>query len=80
MTPRLSVACGFSDRIEALLDGRVRPDGFDLDVKILLGKNLWSYGIDEKRPTLDALIRYCLADGLCSETLTSEDLFSMGPV
>jgi 4,5-dihydroxyphthalate decarboxylase len=32
--PLLTLACAFSDRIEALLDGRVSVEGFDLDVRI----------------------------------------------
>jgi 4,5-dihydroxyphthalate decarboxylase len=32
--PVLTLACAFSDRIEALLDGRVAVEGFDLDVQV----------------------------------------------
>lgn len=32
--PVLTLACAFSDRIEALLDGRVAVEGFDLDIRI----------------------------------------------
>lgn len=32
--PVLTLACAFSDRIEALLDGRVTVEGFDLDIRI----------------------------------------------
>jgi 4,5-dihydroxyphthalate decarboxylase len=32
--PVLSFACAFSDRVEALLDGRVAVEGFDLDIQI----------------------------------------------
>ncbi len=32
--PVLTFACAFSDRVEALLDGRVAVEGFDLDVQI----------------------------------------------
>jgi 4,5-dihydroxyphthalate decarboxylase len=32
--PVLTFACAFSDRIEALLDGRVAVEGFDLDIQI----------------------------------------------
>jgi 4,5-dihydroxyphthalate decarboxylase len=33
-TPVLTFACAFSDRVEALLDGRVVLEGFDLDIQI----------------------------------------------
>ncbi len=39
--PTLRLGCVFSDRIEALLDGRVQPDGYDLDVRICQAQALF---------------------------------------
>jgi len=43
--------------------------------RILMGKNYYSYGIENNRKTLEALFRYSHQQGLCSRELTIEELF-----
>jgi len=45
------------------------------ETRILMGKNYYSYGIENNRKTLEALFRYSHQQGLCSRELTIEELF-----
>ena len=46
------------------------------DTRALMGKNFWTYGLMESnRKTLDTFFRYSYEQGLCSRTLTIEELF-----
>jgi 4,5-dihydroxyphthalate decarboxylase len=46
-----------------------------IETERLLGPDYWASGIEANRPMLDALIDYCLADGLISRRFTVEELF-----
>ncbi|MFC1830966.1 ABC transporter substrate-binding protein [Thermodesulfobacteriota bacterium] len=43
--------------------------------RALMGKNFWTYGIDSNRKTLETFFRYSYEQGLCSRTLSIEELF-----
>ena len=46
------------------------------DTRALMGKNFWTYGLMESnRKTLDTFFRYSYEQGLCSRTLSIEELF-----
>jgi len=46
------------------------------DTRALMGKNFWTYGLMESnRKTLDTFFRYSYDQGLCSRTLSVEELF-----
>lgn len=47
-TPVLGLGCAFSDRIEALLDGRVTVEGFALDVRLRRPQTLFSEVLRER--------------------------------
>jgi 4,5-dihydroxyphthalate decarboxylase len=41
----------------------------------LFGSDIWPYGIDANRVTLDAFLRYAFEQGVCHRPLTPEELF-----
>ncbi|HVI88729.1 MAG TPA: ABC transporter substrate-binding protein [Dongiaceae bacterium] len=45
-------------------------------VKALMGKDYWSYGVEENKGELNALLRYAEADGLTSGPVPVEELFA----
>jgi len=46
------------------------------DTRALMGKNFWTYGLMESnRKALDTFFRYSYEQGLCSRTLSIEELF-----
>jgi len=44
--------------------------------KAIFGEDLWPYGIDANRKTLDAFLQYAFEQGVCHRRLTPEDLFA----
>ncbi len=46
------------------------------DTRVLMGKNFWTYGfMESNRKALDTFFRYSYEQGLCSRTLSIEELF-----
>lgn len=45
------------------------------DTRALMGRNFWSYGLESNRKGLDTFFRYSYEQGLCSRTLSIEELF-----
>ncbi|GAB4065217.1 ABC transporter substrate-binding protein [Ancylobacter sonchi] len=45
------------------------------ETRAILGKSLWSYGLEENRAELAAMLRYAANDGLTAGELTPEALF-----
>jgi 4,5-dihydroxyphthalate decarboxylase len=45
------------------------------ETRKLMGKNYYSYGIEQNRKTLEAMFRYSFEQGLCSRELKIEELF-----
>lgn len=43
----------------------------------VFGKDYWAYGVEPNRPTLDALCRYVVEQGLAPRIVTPEELFSV---
>lgn len=41
-----------------------------------LGRDPWTYGLDDNRHVLETLMRYAALDGLCPSDLTVDDIFS----
>ncbi len=41
----------------------------------ILGEDVWPYGIEANRRTLDAFLQYCTEQGITSRTISIEDLF-----
>lgn len=48
MTARLTIGCTFSDRIEAFLDGRVKVEGWDVDLGIVEPQRLFRQTLRER--------------------------------
>jgi 4,5-dihydroxyphthalate decarboxylase len=44
--------------------------------KAVFGEDIWPYGIDANRQTLDAFLQYAHEQGVCHRRLTPEDLFA----
>jgi 4,5-dihydroxyphthalate decarboxylase len=42
----------------------------------LSGEDLWPYGIEANRPTLEAFLQYCFEQGVTSRRLEPEELFA----
>jgi 4,5-dihydroxyphthalate decarboxylase len=42
----------------------------------MLGGELWPYGIEANRKTLEAFLQYAYEQGVCREQLTVEDIFA----
>ena len=45
-------------------------------VRQTLGGDPWTYGIEANRATLEAMLRYAAADGMCDHSMTIDALFS----
>ena len=43
--------------------------------RALMGQDFWSYGVDQNRPTLDAITRYSHEQGLTSRRIPLDELF-----
>jgi 4,5-dihydroxyphthalate decarboxylase len=46
------------------------------DVRELMGKDFWPYGVEANRKTLDTFLRYSAEQGLTGKKLTIDELFS----
>ncbi len=46
------------------------------ETRDLMGPDVWSYGVAENRPDIEALIRYSVEQGLTEPGPTPEDLFA----
>jgi 4,5-dihydroxyphthalate decarboxylase len=42
--------------------------------RALMGEDFWSYGLEENRHVLEAVLRYSYEQGLCARKLTPEEL------
>lgn len=42
----------------------------------LMGGDLWPYGVEANRPTLDAFLGYCVEQGIATRRMTCEELFA----
>ena len=48
----------------------------DLDeIDAVFGGDPWPYGVEPNRPTLEALVRYMLDQGLIAKAIPVDDLF-----
>ncbi len=47
----------------------------DDETRKLLGENFYSYGVDDNRKALEAVLRYVHEQGLAKRKLTIEELF-----
>jgi 4,5-dihydroxyphthalate decarboxylase len=45
---KLTLACGDYDRTRALIDGRVRPEGIDLDIRVLRPRQMFPRMLDDR--------------------------------
>jgi 4,5-dihydroxyphthalate decarboxylase len=44
--------------------------------QVLFGTDLWPYGVEPNRPTLEAFLQYVYEQGLCERVLEPEELFA----
>jgi 4,5-dihydroxyphthalate decarboxylase len=44
--------------------------------RALMGDDIWPYGIDENRATIDAFLGYAFEQGVCHRRLTPDELFA----
>ncbi len=53
------------------------PWSYDAAAKAaaILGPDIWPYGLDANRTTLDAFLRYAADQGVCARRLTADELF-----
>ncbi len=67
--------------IERLLDGGISHAPiawlaeYAARMKSLFGGDLWPYGIEPNRPTLEALLQYAFEQGVCHRLLSVNELF-----
>ena len=47
-------------------------------IRTVFGEDFWPYGIDANRPTLEAFLSAAKTQGVCSPSLSVEDLFDSG--
>ena len=65
---RVTLACGDYDRVAALKDGRIQPEGVDLTFVPLEP--------DHNRKTVEILSRYAVEQGMIEEAPPFETLFA----
>ena len=66
-------------RVQAITSTTVPiPWGYEYArrAKAIFGDDIWPYGIDANRKTLDAFLQYAHEQGVCHRRLTPEDLFA----
>jgi 4,5-dihydroxyphthalate decarboxylase len=78
----------FCEAKDLALEGLYDTDALQLGLPFLLdhleetfrvfGPNYWAYGVEPNRPTLEALGRYVVEQGLAPRVVTPEELFSLG--
>ena len=51
---------------------------FLAEVRAVLGKDFWPYGVEPNRHDLSTLVRYCAEQGLLARPLTVDELFTGG--
>jgi 4,5-dihydroxyphthalate decarboxylase len=49
-----------------------------MEVRALMGRDYWSYGVAANRKTLETFLRHHHAQGLSSQLVTPEQLFHPG--
>jgi 4,5-dihydroxyphthalate decarboxylase len=71
---KLTLACWDYDRTRPLIDGRVKPEGIDLDIEVLRPRQAFQRMLDKKE--FEAIGRYLHEQGLSPRVVSADELFA----